>query len=315
MIKHRMPIVLALMSSLFIPAVVFPNQKKEIPTGTPILWRRPANISSLDLYSGPGGAKPDLRRVTFIEEQKGGYSKKYRVRDSSGREWVAKIGNEAQAETAAVRLIWAMGYMTEINYLEPTTQISGKGTFQNVRFEARPQNVKRVDEWKWSSNPFVGTRELRGLKVMMALINNWDIKDSNNEIFLVRGNRGNELRYVISDLGATFGKSGSIPIVWQFTRSRNKPKHYADAEFVDVVKDNHVYFHYGSKRHSLFNDIMVQDARWIGGLLSQLTTNQLRDAFRAANYSSREINLLVNEVRQRTQELLRVDDERLGRTR
>jgi hypothetical protein len=150
----------------------------------------------------------------------------------------------------------------------------------------------------------------------MALVNNWDIKDSNNEIFLVAGPRGNELRYVISDLGATFGQSGSTPIIWRFTRSRNKPEDYANADFVDVVKDNHVFFHYGSKRHSLFNDITVQDARWIGGLLSQLTANQLRDAFRAANYTPGEINLLVNEVRQRTQELLRVsDNEGLGRMR
>ncbi|HKZ03614.1 MAG TPA: hypothetical protein VJ180_15330, partial [Pyrinomonadaceae bacterium] len=276
MFKHRLASGLALIPLLLISVTAFVQKKdKDSSRGAPVLWRPPANIRSLDLFAGPGGAKPDLRRVEFIEEQKGGYSKKYRVRDSAGREWVAKIGKEAQAETAAVRLIWAMGYMTEINYLEPVTQIVGKGTFQNVRFEARPKNVKRLVEWKWSSNPFVGTRELRGLKVMMALINNWDIKDSNNEIFLVPGNRGNELRYVISDLGATFGKSGSTPIFWHFTRSRNKPKDFADAEFVDVVKDNHVYFHYGSKRHSLFNDITVQDALWIGRLLSQLTTSQL----------------------------------------
>ncbi|HLA12135.1 MAG TPA: hypothetical protein VJ023_16225 [Pyrinomonadaceae bacterium] len=266
MIKHRIASALALIPLLLISTTAFPQKKsKEVARGTPLLWRRPANISSLDLFSGPGGRKPDLRRVTFIEEQTGGYSKKYRVRDSAGREWVAKVGKEAQAKTAAVRLIWAMGYMTEINYLEPITHIAGKGTFENVRFEARPQNVKRLDEWKWSNDPFVGTRELRGLKVLMALVNNWDIKDSNNEIFLVAGPRGHELRYVISDLGATFGQSGSTPIVWRFTRSRNKPKDYANADFVDVVKDNHVFFHYGSKRHSLFNNITVQDARWMGG--------------------------------------------------
>ena len=48
--------------------------------------------------------RPDLRRITFLKEEKGGYSKKYRVRDASGREWVAKIGKEAQSETSAVRL-------------------------------------------------------------------------------------------------------------------------------------------------------------------------------------------------------------------
>ena len=320
MFKRRLqlPLVLFLMLAASITPAIADKKDKETPKGTPVLWRRPVDIRSPNLLLGPGGArmKADFRRVTFVEEQKGGYSKKYKVKDASGREWVAKIGNESQAETAAVRLLWALGYMTEINYLSPTTEIVGKGVFHNVRFEARPENVKRLDEWKWSDNPFVGTRELRGLKVLMALINNWDIKDSNNQILFERGEKGNELRYIISDLGATFGKSGSTPIIWRFTRSRNKPTDYAKADFVDTVVDNHVYFHYGGKNGDLFNDITVEDATWIGGLLSELSTQQLRDAFRAANYTNAQVSLLVNEVRERTNELLRVDrDLCLGKRR
>ena len=147
------------------------KKKKEALTGTPILWERPNDIGSRDLFLGPGGAamRPDLRRITFIKEEKGGYSKKYRVRDGAGREWVVKIGKEAQSETSAVRLLYGLGYLTEINYLVPRVTIPGKGTFTNVRFEARPESLKRVGEWKWKSNPFSGTPELQGLKIMMAL--------------------------------------------------------------------------------------------------------------------------------------------------
>jgi hypothetical protein len=315
--NSRLPIAALLLTLVVssVPAVPEKDKKGKVPKGTPVLWRR-VDIRSKDLLLGPGGAamKPDLRRLTFIEEQKGGYSKKYKVRDASGREWSAKIGKEAQSETAAVRLLWALGYVTEINYLAPTATIERIGTFHNVRFEARPENVKRMDEWKWTDNPFVNTREFRGLKVLMALINNWDIKDSNNEILQVRTDRGNELRYVISDLGATFGQSGSTPILWRITRSRNNPKKYADAEFVDVIRDNNVYFHYGGKRGSLFGDITVGDAEWIGRLLSQLSTEQIRDAFRAANYTAAEIELLTNEVKERTNELVRLrSDQRIGK--
>src|SRR6185295_2761566 len=169
------------------------KKKKEAPTGTPVLWQRPDDISSRDLYLGPGGTamRPDLRRITFLKEAKGGYSKKYRVRDGSGHEWVAKIGKEAQSETSAVRLLWGLGYVTEINYLVPRVTIPGKGTFTNVRFEARPDNWKRSGEWKWKSNPFIGEPEYQGLKIMMALINNWDLKDSNNVLIKRRG--GDEL--------------------------------------------------------------------------------------------------------------------------
>ena len=79
--------------------------------------------------------KPDLRRIRFIKEEKSGHSKKFRIRDAAGREWVAKVGREAQSETAAVRLVWAVGYESEINYLVPRLTIPGQGTFENVRLE------------------------------------------------------------------------------------------------------------------------------------------------------------------------------------
>ena len=283
-----------------------PKKKKEALTGTPVLWERPTDIQSRDLYLGPGGTamRPDVRRVTFIKEEKGGYSKKYRVRDASGREWVAKIGNEAQSETSAVRLLYGLGYLTEVNYLVPRVTIPGKGTFTNVRFEARPESWKRAGEWQWKKNPFVGTPELQGLKILMALINNWDLKDSNNVILKVRGDNGDELRYAISDLGATFGHASTTPMFWRFTRDRNNPASYAKSNFFEKVKGDRVVLHFGGKNRGLMKDISVQDAQWIGSLLSQLSDAQIRDAFRAANYTPGQINLLAGEVRERTNELL-----------
>lgn len=280
------------------------KKKKPAPQGTPVLWKRPADISSRDLFLGPGGAgnRPDLRRITFIKEDKGGYSKKYRVRDASGREWVAKIGNEAQSETSAIRLLWGVGYITEVNYLVPRVTIPGKGTFTNVRFEARPEEWDRVGEWKWKANPFIGTPEYQGLKIMMALINNWDLKDSNNEIIQVNGD--NELRYIISDLGATFGHASKTPLIWRFTRSRNNPQKYAKSKFLDKVKGDRVVLRFGGKNSGLMKNITVRDAQWLSSWLSQLSDQQLRDAFRAANYRPDQINLMARTVRERTNELL-----------
>ena len=81
--------------------------KKVVPTGRPVLWKNPGNLGSRDLFLGPGGAemRPDTTRLTFIKEETGGYSPKVRVRDGRGREWVAKLGKEAQSETASVRLL------------------------------------------------------------------------------------------------------------------------------------------------------------------------------------------------------------------
>lgn len=278
------------------------KNKKQAPRGTPVMWQRPSDISSRDLFLGPGGAgmRPDLRRITFIKEEKGGYSKKYRVRDGSGREWVAKIGKEAQSETSAIRLLWGLGYTTEVNYLVPRVTIPGKGTFTNVRFEARPESWDRGDVWKWKKNPFVGTPEYQGLKLMMAMINNWDLKDANN-VIIDEGD--GQLHYVISDLGATFGHASTTPLLWRFTRSRNNPSKYAKSKFFEKVKGDRVVVHFGGKNSGLMKDITVRDAQWLSSWLSQLSDQQLRDAFRAANYRPDQINMLAREVRARSNEL------------
>ena len=319
--KFRTVILLALvfcLSAINVGVAAKSKKKKQAPQGTPVLWERPTDISSRDLFLGPGGTRmrPDLRRITFLKEEKGGYSKKYRVRDASGREWVAKIGKEAQSETSAIRLLWGLGYQTEVNYLVPRVTIHGKGTFTNVRFEARPEEWDRVGEWKWKRNPFLGTPEYQGLKIMMAMINNWDLKDSNNETIQIGKGSDAELRYIISDLGATFGHASTTPLFWRFTRSRNNPSNYANSKFFEKVKGNRVVLHFGGKNSGLMKDITVSDAQWLSSWLSQLSDQQLRDAFRAANYRPDEINLLAREIRERSTELLNLRPaEQIGRLR
>ena len=98
---------------------------------------------------------------------------------------------------------------------------------------------------------------------MMALINNWDIKDSNNEVLHFRGREGDVLVYIISDLGATFGHASGTPLFWRITRSRNNPKNYAKSDFLKKVKGNRVELKYGGKNSGLFKNITVDDAVFV----------------------------------------------------
>jgi hypothetical protein len=101
---------------------------------------------------------------------------------------------------------------------------------------------------------------------------------------------------VVSDLGATFGKTGGLPVLWTITRSRNDPEDFEKAKFVEGVDGNFVKFKYSGKKKDIFENITVADARWIGDLLSRLTRAQIRDAFRAANYNREETATLTNAV-------------------
>jgi hypothetical protein len=269
-------------------------------TGTPVFWTDPTDIQSRNLLIGAGGEamKPNLTRVTFIEQKTGGYSTKYRVKDGSGKEWIAKIGKEAQTDTAANRILWALGYETEIAHLVPHLKIEGKGDFDNVRLEARPDNVKRIGNWMWEDNPFKGTPEFRGLKILMVLINNWDMKDDNNEILVAKGDPASPRRYIISDLGASFGKTGGF-----FSRSRNEAADYVKAEFIQKVNGNIIDFSYSGKNQKLFENLTTSDAKWLSDLIARLSDDQLKDAFRAANYSTDEVNQLAGAVRERANKL------------
>jgi len=285
------------------------KEKQEVPDGIPTLWRRPTDIAVRDLYWGPGGQslQPDLTRVTLIKKEKGGYSTKYRVRDASGREWVAKIGKEAKGETAASRLMWAVGYHSDVNYLVPRVYVEGLNkTLENVRFGLRPKEVKRIDGWQWDRNPFVGSRQFQGLKIMMALLNNWDLKDSNNKIAVVHDKKiaDNELHYFVSDLGGSFGKVSHLPRFLQFKPDRNNPRAYARSHLVNGLKDgDRVDLHYKLKKSHLMKDISVDDVRWMTGWLSRLNDRQIEDAFRAANYSPGEARMMTRAVRLRIGEL------------
>ena len=274
--------------------------------GNAVMWS-PVRVESRNLYYGAGGTamRPDVRRVTFIKKDTGGNNLKYRIKDARGREWVAKIADESQPEVAANRLLWAIGYRTEIDYIVPRLTIPGKGTYTNVRLEARPAGVDRDTKWQWDENPFVGTREFKGLRVMMAMINNYDLKDPNNTIL----RNGREAQYVVSDLGSSFGSLpiSSAFILNRFGRSVNVPADFAKSRFLHGIEENgEVDFYYKAKGKDLLKGISVEDARWVGLLLSRLSDRQLRDAFRAANYSPAEQRLLARAVRSRINQLVRL---------
>lgn len=279
---------------------------QKMPQGKKIMWE-PTNTSQKDLFYGPGGREmlPVLRNITFIKEEKAGFNKKYRIKDGAGRVWVAKIGRESQSETAAVRLMWAIGYKTEINYLVQNITIPGKGTFKNVRLEARPDDVERLDEWKWKDNPFIGTKEFQGLKIMQVFLSNWDIVDVQNKILEVKGRNGKELHYIISDLGATFGRLGNnnLPLFYRIGRRISRPDLYSNIKLIREVENEQIILAYKGKNRYLFEDITVRDAVWLSNLLRQLSDKQIRDAFRAANYSTEEINAFTKGVKSRIAEL------------
>ncbi len=159
-----------------------------------VLWRDPGAVETFDISSGPGGAEyTPMAPFTFLEEHHGGSQPCVSVRDARGRRWRVKWGEEVRSETFAVRLVWACGYFAETTYFvaegrieevrdlqRARSCIDDQCRFVDARFELDDPAVKKLFEehgWAWNDNPFVGTRELQGLKVLVMLLSNWDTKD------------------------------------------------------------------------------------------------------------------------------------------
>ncbi|MGI8836832.1 MAG: hypothetical protein ACR2H4_09365 [Pyrinomonadaceae bacterium] len=56
----------------------------------------------------------------------------------------------------------------------------------------------------------------------------------------------------------------------------------------------------------MFEDLKVQDAKWIATWLGRLSDEQIKDAFRAANYKPEEVEALAGEVRDRINALTKL---------
>src|SRR5579871_7060996 len=98
--------------------------KGEVRSDKPaILWREPSDISSRNLFYGPGGsAHSPHGRFTFVKEDLNGTNPKFVVRDSEGIKWKVKLGDEARPEIAATRLVWAAGYFANEDYFLPVVE-------------------------------------------------------------------------------------------------------------------------------------------------------------------------------------------------
>lgn len=277
---------------------VFAQQPADGPQNNVVLWEA-VDIPARDLYSGPGAnLQPQFKGLRYVGRQPGGNNIKHRVIDGNGVEWVAKAADESQPEVAATRLLWAVGYRTEIDHMAPKFVINKVGSYRNVRLEARPNNVKRGDRWSWANNPFLKTKEFAGLKIMMALINNWDLKDENT-VILKEGDRN---YYVVSDLGASFGKLADKSFS-RSGRSVNDPEDYAASTFIKGVDNGFILFHYKGMSEDIMSGITVENARWMADLLLQLSDKQIDDAFRAANYKPEEIQVYRTAVKSRIKAL------------
>jgi len=186
--------------------------------------------------------------------------------------------------------------------------IKSDSVVYNARFERERKGEKDVN-WSWKHSTFSGTRELNGLRTLMAMLNNWDLKDENNSVYKDH----DEEIYEISDLGASFG---TTHIVLGHGNSRGNVRAYERSRFITHTSAERVdfacpgtptwffivnprQFFMRTRLESLGRHVPRADAKWMGTILARLSPAQIRDAFRAAGYQSEDVERFARVVETR----------------
>ncbi len=288
-----------------------------------ILWSDPGEIERINFANAAGGAEPHPSPpFYFLREHFGGSSPKVLVRDSAGVQWRAKGGLEVHAESFSTRLVAALGYAVESTWYVAGGKVEGAkslkraagfihpdGAFWNASFEHRDKNLKAMaQDWAWNSNPFMGTKELNGLKVLMMLLSNWDNKDvrdrraGSNTGIAERWVKGRiQLIYRVTDWGQTLGAWGPEPRPkgWECGAFTAETK-----SFVEGRQGEYVRFGYsGHYTDDFKNDIKIADVRWLLMYLGRITDAQMKAGLMASGATPEEVACFSGQLRERINQL------------
>jgi hypothetical protein len=298
------------------------------PTGLRVsrhrLWHDPGRP---DLRYGPGGREGvPVPPFLFVEEHHAGSQPCVGVRDARGRLWRVKWGHEVRPESFAVRFAHGCGYFAEVTHYVAEGTIEGATNltrarscidencrFVEARFELEDPDVHMFfneHSWSWDDNPFVGTRELSGLKIVVMLLSNWDTKDrrdvgrgSNTAIFEhTVGPFAREARYLITDWGGAMGKWGTNVIA----RGRWDPAGFEAQTpyFITGLKDGIVHFGYqGQRTPDVAYNVPVEHARWFHQYASRIGEQDLRDGLLAGGATEEEASRFARALLDRISQL------------
>ena len=284
------------------------------------LWSEPQDLPDRNLLWGSSretNAPPKGEVFTVLALDKTGYSRGYDVKGPDGREWDVKVGKEVQSEIVLSRILWALGYHQPETYYVTDWQLTGSWESEGEPARFRLQSDHESEgEWAWLENPFAGTRPLQGLVAINLLLNNFDLKTSNNRIYRLGDPKAEpKRRYVVQDLGASLGKPRTFPPYFRGTR--NDIDDYEDLDLISKVSGSKVQLDYRG-HGTILERLSPVDLIWACELVNRLSDAQLDDAFKAADYApeirQRYIAKLRNKIREGLA-LRAAQDARLGEAR
>ena len=164
-----------------------------------------------------------------------------------------KFDEEVHAEVAANRIVWALGYFVEDQYFVPEGTVTGAtgsaapraSSARAARSRTRASAARNPDDAAdgrgvdaAAATRLSDRRSCPACTILMTLINNWDIEGPrNNKVLRATLPDGRvERRFLVADLGATFGRMGGGVIT---NHSKWNLEHFRQEGFIEKVERRH----------------------------------------------------------------------------
>jgi hypothetical protein len=274
------------------------------------LWQEPADLLERDLVNGPGGAElapTPNGSYEFVAFKTTGTNPGYDVKDASGRLWSVKLGIEAQSEVTASRILWAMGFPQPASYFMDKFTLTGAdgGVKMNARFRTDLPQWRSAGEWSWQENPFAGAPQFRGLIVAQLVLNNWDLKTTNNRIYEATNPAATPRRqFMVRDVGSSLGYAKQFRLFTMLGTpgaqgSKNDLEGFEQQGFIEKVEGNKVRFDYRGVNQPLVDSVTVPDVIWACEQLAKIPDGHWQAAFRAGWYPPEHADRYIKKIKEK----------------
>jgi len=191
------------------------------------------------------------------------------------------------------------------------SEIHGDGYFESARFQLRSSDPKFLEGagWSWVNNPFRGSPQVHGLKIVMMLVSDWDNKDARDEgrdsnlaIFQEQTPTGLRYRYFVADWGGSMGKWGNMA-----SRSKWDAEGFSaqTPSFVHGREGALEWGYTGQRTEDQVRGVRVSDIQWLLKYLGRVTDDQIRAGLVSCGATPEEIELFTRSLRDRIGQLQR----------
>ena len=219
--------------------------------------------------------------------------------------WSVKLGIEAQSEVTASRILWAMGYPQPASYFVPRFTLTGAdgGVKVDARFRTDVPRWQSSGEWSWYENSFADTPQFRGLIVAQLVLNNWDLKASNNRLYDATDPAATPERlFMVRDVGSSLGHSRQFRLFAMLgTRgaqgSKNDLDDFEQQGFIEGVDGDKVRFDYRGMNQALVDTVTVSDVIWACEQLAKIPDGHWRAAFKAGAYPQPHADRYIRKIK------------------